>query len=202
MTSPTSASDSPASQDPAGNPRALALCSAGTAIASLIAGTLQVVHTPSGEETVVGIEHLMLVCLAALMLLQIPIVLALGRSAGSRWGALVAAAGMMLLTVVTTVSNVRGRDASFFAAIAIPANLLWFAGLVAVAVHTYRRRCLPLALAVLLPLTWVFTLPLSSLGGGLLAAAYWGVLGWMLWTRSLPLAGSAAPIVPGQKASA
>ncbi len=198
MTSPASASHSPASQDPAGTSRTLALCAAGTAIASLVAGTLQLVHTPSGEETVVGVEHVTLACLATLLILQIPVVLTVARWAGSRWWPLVAVTGMVLLAAVGTISNVLGHDASFFAAVAIPANLLWFAGLVAVAVAVCRRRRLPLALAVPLPLTWLCTIPLSSLGGGLLAGAYWAMLGWMLWTRALPLAGSADDELHGQ----
>jgi hypothetical protein len=35
-------------------------------------------------------------------------------------------------------------------------------------------------LAVGLPLSWIFALPLSAVGGALAAGAYWLVVGWLL----------------------
>jgi hypothetical protein len=44
----------------------------------------------------------------------------------------------------------------------------------------WRTTNAPRALVVALPLMWFAALPLSSLGGGLLVAAYWIAFAWLL----------------------
>jgi hypothetical protein len=59
-------------------------------------------------------------------------------------------------------------------------------GLIGLAVTLTRSGRFPKALAIALPVTWVFVLPLSAVGGGLVAAAYWLVVAWLFHQRELP----------------
>ncbi len=153
--------------------RLAAASALGAAAGSTLLGSLMLAHEQSSESTIVGIEHLTVAALSATCLMIVPVALFLGGLTGRPRRALVACTGLVLLAVLATISNVRGSDPSFFAAVAAPANLLWVGGLTALAVPLWRGRHVPRALAAGLPLTWALTIPLSLLGGGLLAAVYW-----------------------------
>ena len=157
---------------------AKAAMAAGVVIA--VGGIIQVTDTQSGEGTTVGIEHVGLGTLTAVLVLLIPAVLHLGRLAGRPTAAKVAVTGQVGLAVLTLISNVRGEDPSFFAAVAGPTNLLIFGGLVVLAVALKRNGSLPTPMAVGLGLVWILTLPLSSVGGMVVAGGYWFAVGWIL----------------------
>jgi hypothetical protein len=153
----------------------LAAMAAGVVIA--VGGVIQITDSPSGETTTVGIEHLGLATLTALLVLLIPVVLHLGQLAGRLRVAALAVTGQVALAALTLISNVRGEDLSIFPVFAIPSNLLIFGGLVTLAVSLGRRSLLPKPLAVGLGLVWIATLPLSNFGGMVLAGGYWIALG-------------------------
>ncbi len=51
---------------------------------------------------------------------------------------------------------------------------------------------MPAAVAVGLPLAWVATIPLATLGGGVLAGAYYLAIGYLLASDAIERAGHAA----------
>jgi hypothetical protein len=177
---------------------------AGAVMAS--AGAVQATRPdiqPDRVETVV--EHTILVQLAALLILAIPAVIAIGRRAGSALGrraAAVAVAGQVALAVTCTVSNVNGGDPDWFVVAAPASNLLWAGGWVALALALHRSGAAHRWVAIGLPLTWIALLPLSSLGGGLLAGGYWLALGAAMAVGSLGRRpeGSPAPLAVRQRA--
>ncbi|WP_210649843.1 hypothetical protein [Nocardioides sp. SYSU D00065] len=145
-------------------------------------GILQVVHEPSSDVAIVGVEHVLIGGLSVLLVAQLPFLYWLG-SQTKTWPVFVAALGMVPLAAVATVSNVQGEDPAYFAAIAAPANLLWLGGLVALAVASKRFTRLPRPLTIALPITWVGTIPLSSFGGGVLVAAFWAAAAWVIFAE-------------------
>lgn len=151
----------------------LTACTSLAAVAYATQGAVQVADQQSSESTTVGIEHLGLAAFSLSLVLVVPLVLAFGRLAARRGGATVAAAALVVLAALATVSNVRGSDPAFFAAVAAPANLLWLAGLVTLAVGLGRGGHVPAPVAVALPLTWVCTIPAAQSGGALLACVLW-----------------------------
>lgn len=172
--SPTASTPSPISS------RVAVASAATSAVASAVTGILQVVHEPSGESTVVGIEHVLLGGLSLLLLAQLPFLYWLGARART-WPVGVAALGMVPLAAVATVSNMQGEDPAYFGAVALPANLLWFAGLVALAATSRRCPALPRTMVLALPVTWIGTIPLSGLGGGVVVAAFWAAAAWIVF---------------------
>lgn len=148
-------------------------------------GIIQITDEQSSQTTVVGIEHVTLAALTATLLLLVPMTLLLGRIAGRPRFAAIAMTGMTVLAALTVVSNVRGEDPSFFAAVAVPSNLLWFGGWTALAIALKRAGRVPGAVAIGLPITWVLSLPLSQFGASLIAAAYWLVVAWLLANDAL-----------------
>jgi hypothetical protein len=155
---------------------------AATAAAALlgVSGIIRLTHEQSGESTTIGIEHLYLGGLTASLVLLVPVVLLLGRIAGRPRLARIAITGQLALAALTVISNVRGKDPSFFAAVAVPSNLLWLGGFVALAVVLRRSGRVPRAIAIGLPVAWVLTLPGSAVGGMVVAGAYWLVVGWLI----------------------
>jgi hypothetical protein len=154
-------------------------------------GILSIADSQSGESTTVGIEHVILAGLTGTLLTLIPVVLHLGRLAGRPRAAAAAVTGQVALAALTVVSNVRGEDPAFFAAVAAPSNLLIVGGLVVIAVALRRSAALPRLAAIALPVSWILTLA----GGGVLApvaGAYWLAIGWMLRHGELPRPGIAA----------
>jgi hypothetical protein len=170
---------------------ALAAMAAGVVFA--VGGFIQLTDSQSSQTTVVGIEHLGLATFTAYLVLLIPVVAFLAKLAGrTRVPVAVPIAGLACLALLTVTSNVRGEDLGIFPFIAIPTNLMIFAGLIALGVALKRNGTFPRAMAIALPLTWIFGLPLSSVGGMVVAGAYWFALGWMLDRGELPLPAIAA----------
>lgn len=159
-------------------PRTAAAASFAAAPVLLLTAVLQLAHEQSSESTIVGVEHLTLACLTALLALMAPVTLHLGQRAGAGAAriALIPATGMLVLAALTVVSNVRGSDPSFFDAVAGITNLMWLGGWIALAVAVARARALPRVLAIGLPLLWIMAIPGSMIGLGALGAAYCVVL--------------------------
>jgi hypothetical protein len=167
--------------------RRLAVAGAAVASASLaVGGILQLTDEQSGQTTVVGVEHVTLGAFTVTLTALIPVVLTFGRITGRMWPGRITAVGLLALAGLTTVSNVRGEDPSFFPPVAVVSNLLIVIGLIGLAVALTRSGGFPKALAIALPVTWVFVLPLSAIGGGLAAGAYWLVVAWLLHQGELP----------------
>jgi hypothetical protein len=165
--------------------RIASLGAMGASAALAVYGILQITDEQSSQTTVVGVEHATLAGLTATLLLLLPMTLLLGRIAGRPRIAAIAMTGMTVLAALTVVSNVRGEDPSFFAAVAIPSNLLWFGGWTALAVALKRAGRVPAAVAIGLPITWVLSLPLSQFGASLIATAYWLSVAWLLTNDGL-----------------
>ena len=53
---------------------------------------------------------------------------------------------------------------------------------------------MPAAVAIGLPVTWILCLPLSVVGGGIAAGAYWLTVGWMLRHERLERRAASAPV--------
>jgi hypothetical protein len=159
-------------------------------VAACVFGILSIADPQSAENTTVGIEHLILGGLTLLLVLLMPVVLHLGQLAGSPRAAAATVTGQALLATLTVVSNVRGEDPSFFAAVAGPSNLLILGGLIALAVALKRRGALPRSLAIGLPISWILTLAMGGVFAPI-AGAYWLAIGWMLRNGEVPQPGIA-----------
>ena len=142
--------------------------------------------SPDAVESTV--EHTVLVLLASILILAIPATIALGRRAGTvlgRRAAAVAVTGQVALAITATCSNVNGGDPDWFIVAAPLSNLLWVGGWIALAVALWRSGAVARGFAVGLPLCWIALLPLSSVGGGLLAGGYWLALGTLMAAGTL-----------------
>jgi hypothetical protein len=106
-------------------------------------GVLSIVDPQSGESTTVGVEHLILAVLTATLIALVPVVLHLGGRARRPRAAAAAVTGQLVLAALTVVSNVRGEDPAFFAAVAAPANLLILGGFVLLAIGLRRSAAVP-----------------------------------------------------------
>jgi hypothetical protein len=85
---------------------------------------------------------------------------------------------LLAITCVTSLAN--GKDLDFFIVVAPLTNAAWFFGSIALAVSLKRAGTVSKTVYVGLPLAWVATIPLSTLGGGLLAGAYWMWVAYLL----------------------
>jgi hypothetical protein len=162
------------------SPRFTAVTAMAAGVAIGVLGMINLVDEQSSETTTVGIEHVSLAGLTAGLILLVPVVLLLARVAGRPRLAAIPLTGMLGLAALTVISNVRGEDPSFFGAVAVPTNLLWFGGFVALAVALRRSGRVPQALAIALPITWFLSLPGSNIGLSVVAGAYWIVVGWLV----------------------
>ena len=104
----------------------------------------------------------------------------LAALAGARWTAGIAGTGTVLLSGGMLSSAVNGEDLSFFPAVALVANALWFLGSLALAVALWRSGRVSRPLVALLPLVTPVFLFLSQTGGGVPVGAYLAVVGWLL----------------------
>jgi hypothetical protein len=154
-------------------------------VGACVFGIMSIADSQSGESTTVGIEHVILGGLTLLLVLLIPVVLHLGRLAGRPRAAAAAVTGQAALAALTVVSNVRGEDPSFFAAVAGPSNLLILGGFVLLAIGLKRNGVLPKSLAIALPVSWILTLAMGGVFAPI-AGAYWLAIGWMLRNGELP----------------
>ena len=107
--------------------------------------------------------------------------------------AMAAAAGTAVLGVTSITSIVNGHDLGMFNVIAPLTNGAWLAASVIIAVSLKRAGTVRNAVALGLPLAWVATIPLATVGGGVLSGAYYLAIGYLLATGALDHTPSAAP---------
>ena len=105
--------------------------------------------------------------------------------------------GQAVICAITTHSNITGIDATWFNAAAAVANVLWLPALIVLAVLAGRTAAVPWPLAVGLVVAYAGTIPLAPHGGGLLAAAYWALLGAYAYrSENRPSATSGQALTP------
>ncbi len=164
------------------------LAGAGAAALAL-SGVLQLSHLHWIENKVrTGPQHLTMALFVVGVLATLPLLVAIGRRAGraGRITATACACGQVLICAITTLSNIRGADVSWFNAAAGLGMLLWLPGVVGTAVVAAHRRVLPRLAAVALLATYVGSIPLATSGGGLIAALSWTALTVIVARRALP----------------
>jgi hypothetical protein len=170
-----------------------AVMAGGAALAA--GGVAQLFNThPADQAELVDLgDYLVLAFFALGLLLVSPGFLALADYARSRNGAIAAAAGTLALGLTCVTSLAHGSDYGFFVVVAPLTNGLWLFGSIALAVSLRRAGRVPKAVYIGLPLVWVATIPLSPLGMGVLAGAYWIAIGYLLSTSGLR---RQAPVTP------
>ena len=147
---------------------------------SVAIGVTQVLYPQDLDPQIDPRTRVILVGMTLMLWALVPVYLRLAARARRPWGGWVASAGTVGLSVGTLSSAVNGIDFSWFPAVAVVANALWFVGSVALAVGLWRSRRVSRLLAVLLPTVVPFSLFLSQTGGGVPAGAVLAVVGWLL----------------------
>jgi hypothetical protein len=160
---------------------------AGTAFAA--GGVTEIVHSQrhSGNRVVGVAGYLVLSFFVVALVSVAPSFMALARRARSgapATAALAAAAGTVVLGLTSITSIVTGHDLGLFNVLAPLTNGAWLVGSVILAVSLQRVGKVPAAIAVGLPIAWVATIPLATLGGGVIAGAYYLAVGYLLVSRS------------------
>jgi hypothetical protein len=152
------------------------------AAALAIGGVMQVVHPHEGAQNEINgtSGYVTLSALVVALFGIAPGLLALGERARSNKGAIAAAAGTVVLGFTCITSLVNGEDLAIFNLLAPLTNAAWLFGSIALAVSLRRAGTVPKLVWVGLPLAWVAALPLSALGGGLVAGAFWGAVAYLL----------------------
>ena len=162
------------------------LAAAGAAIggaAFAVAGALQATNLHWEENTVeTPLQHLTMALVAVGLVAVVPALALLGRVASGRLGRawLAVAVGQLGVAAASSVSNVRGIDASWFPAAAVAANGLWVLGTLALAFALHRSRRVPRLIAVGLVVAYVGAIPLSAHGGGIVTGCYWLAVSYLL----------------------
>jgi hypothetical protein len=182
----TSNETAPRGRTPSGlSVSGLSAIAGGAAMA--VIGVMQAVRPTDDDPRVLGEEHLILGLFAASLILLVPGLLALARH-GTRValaGAVAVSIGHVLLAFGATASNLHGEDYPWFGLVAVPANLAMLAGGIAMAVSLWRAGRVPRVVAAALPALWLCEIILAQLGGGLIAGAYWLVVGRLLISGTL-----------------
>jgi hypothetical protein len=165
-------------------------------------GILQLVHSQrdTGSKVVGLAGHLNLAFFMLGLILVAPTFIALARYARpgkAQSAALAAAAGCLVLGLTSSTSLAMGHDGVWFNVLAPLTNAAWLFGSIALAVSLKRAGRVPTAVAVCLPVAWIGTIPLATIGGGLITGAYFLAVGYLLANegmervRSLPHPASA-----------
>jgi hypothetical protein len=160
---------------------ALSACVGGALLA--VSGALQATGLDWTENAVeTPAQHVTMALFAAAFVALVPAVAYLGRLAPGRGrlGWIGIAAGQLGVAAASTVSNIRGVDAGWFPAAAVAANALWVVGTLVLAVALFRGRRVPRLLAVGLVVAYIGSIPLSIVGGGIIAGAYWLAVAYLI----------------------
>ena len=166
--------------------------------AALVAGGVtEIVHSQRGAGSqVAGVAGYLALSFFIVALLAIaPAFIALGRRARSRvaaGAALAAAAGTTILGLTSITSIATGHDLALFNVLAPLTNAAWLLGSVILAVSLKRARTVPAAVAIGLPLAWIATIPLATVGGGVIAGAYYLTIGYLMASDAIERADRAA----------
>ena len=156
---------------------------AGTALTA--GGVTEIVHSQRhAGNRVVGVAGNLVLSFFIVALISVaPSFLALARRARPGFAtkaALAAAAGTTVLGLTSITSIVNGRDLSLFNVLAPLTNGAWLFGSIILAASLKRAGKVPTAVAVGLPIAWVATIPLATLGGAVIAGAYYLTVGYLL----------------------
>lgn len=154
-------------------------------------GLTQIVHSQrhSGDRVVGVSGHLTLAFFVVSLIAIAPSFIALGRSARpgvAQTAALAAAAGTVLLGVTSFTSLVNGRDLAVFIVVAPLTNAAWLFGSLILGVSLWRTRTVSRVIAGALPAAWIAAIPLATIGGGVLAGAFYLWLGYLLADGAIP----------------
>jgi len=133
---------------------------------------VQLTHDFATESDLRGaLEYANILSLVATMAALTPVVVAIGRIARAPRATRVVLTGFAALSALCVSSAVNGGDLAVFPAVAIPANLMWLGGFIALGVILFRHGVVERRYAIALPLVWVALLPFSQVGGAIVAAA-------------------------------
>jgi hypothetical protein len=158
--------------------------------AAFAGGVTEIVHSQRhAGNSVVGVAGYLTLSFFTVFLISVaPRFLALARRARSgvaMKAAVAAAAGTLVLGLTSITSLVNGHDLGIFNVIAPVTNAAWLFGSIIIAVRLKRAGTVSTAVAVGLPIAWVATIPLATVGGGVLAGAYYLGVGYLLVNGAL-----------------
>jgi hypothetical protein len=167
---------------------------AGAAFAA--GGVTQIVHSQrhAGNQVVGVAGYLALSFFVVALICAAPVFVALARRARpgvAQKAALAAAAGTAVLGLTSITSIVYGHDLSLFNVVAPLTNGAWLVGSMVMAVSMKRAGRVPSAVAIGLPIAWVATIPLATVGGGVIAGAYYLAVGFLLVNDAIEQSGPA-----------
>jgi hypothetical protein len=153
-------------------------------------GVTQIIHSQRhAGNHVVGVAGYLVLSFFVVALVSVsPSFIALARKARSSAAskaALAAAAGTAVLGLTSITSIVNGHDLGLFNVVAPLTNAAWLLGSLVIAVALKRAGAVPAAVAIGLPLAWVATIPLATVGGGVVSGAYYLAIGYLLATRAI-----------------
>ena len=153
--------------------------------AATAGGITQIVHSQRhAGNNVVGVAGYLSLSFFVVFLIGVaPSFIALARRAQSALAlraAVAAAAGTLVLGVTSITSLVNGHDLGMFNVIAPVTNAAWLFGSIIIAVSLKRAGKVSTVVAVGLPVAWVATIPLATVGGGVVAGAYYLAIGYLL----------------------
>jgi hypothetical protein len=156
---------------------------AGSAFAA--GGLMEIIHSQrhAGNDVVGVAGYLTLSFFVVALICVAPSFLALGRRARpgiAQKAALAAAAGTLTLGVTSITSLVNGSDLALFNVVAPVTNAAWLFGSIVLAVVLKRAGTVSSFVAVGLPVAWVATIPLATVGGGVISGAYYLAVGYLL----------------------
>ena len=148
-------------------------------------GVTQIVHSQRNSgSSVAGVAGYLSLSFFVVALIAIaPSFIALARecrSGAARKAAIAAAAGTAVLGLTSISSLVTGHDLGLFNVVAPLTNAAWLFGSIVLARALRREGNVPTAVAVGLPLAWAASIPLATLGGGVISGAYFLFIGYLL----------------------
>ena len=153
--------------------------------AMVAGGVTEIVHPQRhAGSNVVGVAGYLTLSFFVVALISVaPTFIAIARNARpgiAQKAAVAAAAGTLVLGVTSITSLVNGHDLGLFNVVAPLTNAAWLFGSIVIAVSLKRAGRVPTAVAVGLPIAWVATIPLATVGGGVIAGAYFLAVGYLL----------------------
>ena len=161
-------------------------------------GVTQIVHSQRNSgNSVVGVAgYLSLSFFVVALIAVAPSFIALARecrSGAARKAAIAAAAGTAVLGLTSISSLVTGHDLGLFNVVAPLTNAAWLFGSIVLARALRREGNVPTAVAVGLPLAWAASIPLATLGGGVISGAYFLFIGYLLANEAVERPSVAVP---------
>jgi len=171
--------------------------------AATAGGVTEIVHSQRhAGSNIVGVAGYLTLSFFAVFLISVaPSFIALARRARSGAAvkaAVAAAAGTLILGLTSITSLINGHDLGIFNVIAPLTNAAWLTGSIIIAVSLKRAGKVSTAVTIGLPIAWLATIPLATVGGGVLAGAYYLAIGYLLINNTI----ERRPRVAAQPASA